>query len=62
LISEHRWKCKNCDLKFYLSVDDSQFSQRQKLAQFERAISNHIFIEGHEVIHTEKLPFKIKYK
>ena len=61
MITEHRWNCQNCDLKFFLRVDDSIWHDRQKLQQFERAISNHIFIERHEVTHKEKAPFKIKY-
>jgi len=62
MISEHRWNCKKCDLKWYLSVNDIFEHEREKLAQFERAVSNHIFITQHEVTHEEKLPFKIKYK
>jgi len=62
MITEHRWKCQDCDLKLYLSVNDEEFVSRQKLQEFERAVSNHIFIERHEVTHKEKAPFKINYK
>jgi len=62
MIKEHRWKCEGCDLKMFFAVDLDSWYSRQKLAQHERAISNHIFITKHEVTHNEKDAFKINYK
>ena len=62
LIKEHRWRCDDCDLKLFFRCDLDDWYSREKLAQHERAVSNHIFINHHSVTHEEKDTFKINYK
>ena len=54
MIKIHRWSCDKCDNKWFLRIDDSNEIDLIKLGKFEEAVSMHVLIEEHEVIHKEK--------
>jgi len=54
MIKIHRWSCEKCDNKWFLRIDDSNELDLIKLGRFEEAVSMHVLIEEHEVIHKEK--------
>jgi len=61
MITIHKWDCKNCDTRLYLKVDDQNPLHSIKLLGFGSFVSAHCIEKGHEVIHTQKEDFKIKY-
>ncbi len=54
MIKIHKWSCEKCVNKWYLKIDDSIETDLIKLGHFEEAVSMHVLIEEHEVIHKEK--------
>jgi len=54
MIKTHRWKCKDCDEKLFLRVDDDQPLNLIKLVKFEAFVTKHCINKDHEVVHTEK--------
>lgn len=56
MITDHKWSCtsKSCDFNLFLRVDDSKPFDLQRLGKFERAVTNHVFINEHEVIRDQK--------
>lgn len=57
----HKWNCKNCEMVWFLRVNETKEFDLIRLGKYERAITNHVMIEEHEVIHTEKPQMKIKF-
>jgi len=61
MIIDNKWHCekKDCDFSLFLRVDDSKPYDLLRLGKFERAVTNHVFINEfstlkHEVIHKQK--------
>jgi len=61
MITDHKWICtrESCDFSIFLRVDDSKQFDLYRLSKFERAVTNHVFINEfsklkHEVIHRQK--------
>lgn len=54
MIKLHRWKCKKCEDKLFLRVDDSIPFDLERLELFLAYSSKHVIATGHEMIHTEK--------
>lgn len=57
----HKWVCKNCEMCWFLRVNETKEFDMIRLGKYESAISNHVFIEEHEVVHTEHEELKIKF-
>ena len=53
MIKIHRWSCDKCDNKWFLRIDDSNEIDLIKLGKFDEAVTMHVLIEEHEVIHKE---------
>lgn len=60
-IKIHKWNCIKCKLTWFLRVDERKEFDLKRLGKYETAISNHVYIEQHEVKHTEKKEFQFRY-
>jgi hypothetical protein len=55
MIKTHRWKCKQCEDKLFLRVNDSIETDLKKLTKFEAHVSRHVIKMEHEMTHEEKI-------
>jgi len=54
MITNHIWKCKNCNMELTVNCNHDDQKSKERLAKFEGFVTKHCINQNHEVIHKEK--------